>query len=209
MVKNKLSKLQVIEIRKLTGLLDDDLTNLIKNTEFQLDDLGELPVNESGDIDLTIKYSNLLDMRNLLDEISQEAKKLNKLIARFNAKTDKKLSVGANSLGVPPFRKDKNGTEWFNDILSDVYIDCLISKVEDDSEYYSICVKAKSQKVTEVLYHCWSFALPPSMFQPIKNSPKDMFVNFVSIVTGWDTDLSRKNITGAKWYKKTKTNAQS
>ncbi|PSU84141.1 hypothetical protein [Photobacterium phosphoreum] len=116
MVKNKLSKLQVIEIRKLTGLLDDDLTNLIKNTEFQLDDLGELPVNESGDIDLTIKYSNLLDMRNLLDEISQEAKKLNKLIARFNAKTDKKLSVGANSLGFlhsEKIKMERNGLMIF------------------------------------------------------------------------------------------------
>ncbi|MGY5451454.1 hypothetical protein ACVFI8_10990 [Agarivorans sp. MS3-6] len=195
MVNNKLSQYQVDSLNSLLQMSKKEFTHLIKNMEYQLNGLGQLPIDESGSIQLTQNPANYpLEMRELFDDIVKSTQRLRDLVARHDAKSDRALQIGANDLGLKPCKIDSQGFKHFDCISAVDFLDALNDKTELESEYHARFVKAKSQNIVEKIFNAWTFACLEKSSDDIKLSNSDVFINVVAIVTSWDVELSRKNV---------------
>lgn len=195
MVNNKLSQYQIDSLNSLLQMSKKEFTHLIKNMEYQLNGLGQLPIDESGSIQLTQNPANYpLEMRELFDDIVKSTQRLRDLVTRHDAKSDRALQIGANDLGLKPCKIDSQGFKHFDCIPAVDFLDVLNDKTELESEYHAHFVKAKSQNIVEKIFNAWTFACLEKSSDDIKLSNSDVFINVVAIVTSWDVELSRKNV---------------
>ncbi|EHK0751959.1 hypothetical protein [Vibrio parahaemolyticus] len=195
MVNNKLSQYQLDSLNSLLQVPEKEFTHLIKNMEYQLNGLGQLPIDESGSIQLTQSLANYpKEMRELFDDIAKSTQKLRDLVARHDAKTDRALQIGTNDLGLKPCKVDSQGFEHYDCISVVDFLDLLTDKAELKSGYHAHFIKAKSQNVVEKIFNAWTFVSLDKCSDDIKLSNSDVFVNVVAIVTSWDIELSRKNV---------------
>ncbi|NQY07441.1 MAG: hypothetical protein HRT68_14905 [Flavobacteriaceae bacterium] len=198
MIHNRLSKNQIIEIHNIFHLVKEDLDFLIKNIEYQLNEFGVLPVDEDRSINLNLDFSNnSKELRDLLNEISNASNKLAKLIKRHDSKVDKNMELGTDKFYLEPVKVENNDIKRYQSIDVSEFLAELEFEAASKSEYHSLFVKAKSQSIVKKIYHAWSWSCPENAKQPIKNSTNDNFINLVSVVTGWDIELARKNVSNA------------
>ncbi|EDM68303.1 hypothetical protein PE36_15939 [Moritella sp. PE36] len=207
MVNNRLSKNQIIEIQGILDLAKDDLDFLIKNIEYQLNEFGVLPIDEDSSINLNLDFStNSKELRDLLKEISEISNKLTKLIKRHDSKVDINIELGTDNFDLEPIKVESNGIKYYQSISVSEFLAELDLKAISKSEYHSTFVKAKSQSIVKKIHHAWSFSCPERAKQPIKKSTNDDFINLVSVVTGWDIELARKNVSNAFKHNKESCN---
>ncbi|MEI8656424.1 hypothetical protein [Vibrio sp. Hal054] len=115
MVNNKLSQYQVDSLNSLLQMPEKEFTHLIKNIEYQLNGLGQLPIDEWGSIQLTRNLANYpKEMRELFDDIVKSTQKLRDLVVRHDAKTDRTLQIGSDDLGLKPCKVDSHGFKHFD-----------------------------------------------------------------------------------------------
>lgn len=195
MVDNKLSEYQIQSLKDLMQLNESDFSILVKNIEYQLNGLGQLPIDESGSIDISRQQSNYpKEMRELFDEITKSTSKLRSLIARHDVKTDRNLQIGSNCFGLPPNKIDSSGIQHFECIGVLHFLDKLASKTESESQYHATAIRAKSQNVVSKIFHAWTFVCMDKSRDDIKHSNNNLFIKMVSIVAGWDVELARKHV---------------
>lgn len=195
MVDNKLSQYQLDSLNSLLQVREKEFNHLIKNLEYHLNGLGQLPIDESGSIQLTQNPANYpKEMRELFDDIAKSTQKLRDLVARHDAKSDRALQIGTNDLGLEPCKVDSQGFKHFDCISVVDFLDLLTDKAELESGYHAPFIKAKSQNVVEKIFNAWAFAFLDKCSDDIKLSNSDVFVNVVAIVTSWDVELARKNV---------------
>jgi len=203
MVNNQLGDIQKTEIKSIFNLIEDDLNLLVENIEYQLNEFGNLPKDPDGSINLNLDFqNNPKELRDLLKEISNTTSKLTKLVKRHDLKVDESLSLATSKFDLKPTKIEPNGIQYFESIEVSSYLTELEIEVISKSEYHNEHVKAKSQSIVLKIYHAWCCSCPNLSTQKVKDSTNDNFIKLVNIVTGWDLDSARKNVSNALKKKK-------
>ncbi|RLV59357.1 hypothetical protein D5018_12345 [Parashewanella curva] len=81
---NKISDSQIKRLAQVTKLSEKSLEHFILQLEFFFDDLGKLPINSEGEIDLPNRENHAKRLRDKLRQIKDLSKQLKKEVDIYN-----------------------------------------------------------------------------------------------------------------------------
>ena len=193
-IHNSLSTQQIERIKETVNLSIEDTNHLIQCIEFHLNNLGKLGIKENGEINLITFENYPLATKERLNEIIKQAEKLVTTLDRHDAQSDTPLYVSTCNLGLPPYKTEDGGIQYFDSISAKMFLEQLISSTKHTLKLNSYKIKAKSQYVVESIYNgIWSSTL--GIATDIRELSHDKtFFMIVSIVTGWEHEQTEKNI---------------
>lgn len=194
-IHNPLSTRQIECIKKTINLNTDDANHLIQCIEFNLNSLGRLGIKEDGEINLLTFENHPLATKERLSEIIKQAGKLVTTLERHDAQSDTPLYVSTCDLGLPPYKTEDGGIQYFDTISAKIFLEQLINSTEHTLKLNNCKIKAKCQHVVETIYNgIWSSNLGISTDIRELSHDKTFFM-IVLIVTGWDYEQTEKNIS--------------
>ncbi|GAB6260350.1 hypothetical protein [Photobacterium sp. R1] len=210
--KNRLSEYQIAEISRVTGLVGSNLEHFVTNIEYQLDDEGVLPTDDYGQIDFKLKdksSNNYRECRDKIKDIRKDIEKLKTKIQRLNSISYRHLNVSSHKLGFKESNEPAHdGYFVYDDINAVDYLSELDADLEGMLEHYEPSVSATSGRVTESLHKSWCFGviggLPNKKDMAVKLSEGNAFLEVVAVVTSWNFETAKKNVSNATWYKNRK-----